>query len=187
MKHYDMEIGKFFRFNYESTSKPKNYKNPVKINLTDARRMEIIASVQKEAVDREKRFKALLAQADIKGGLTDLTLEHAKLESVRAKGGKRSARQVELSTMIKAEWQKLIGSKRTGETMTTGEQFFYRQYKAERIEQNPEGEIYGCLVSKTISQSGEILFTFLRLAPATAEAEDVAALNPIESQKIVLV
>lgn len=187
MKHQDMSIGEFLRFNYESKSKPKNYKNPVKVNLTDMRRMEIIADVQKRAADSEKRFKALLAQADVKGGLTDLTLEHAKLETARAKGGKRSTRQVELATMIKAEWQRIIGSKRTGETMSTAEQFFYRQYKAERIEQNPEGKYYGCLVSKSISQSGEILFTFLRMTPVSAESEAVSLLDAAESSKLVLV
>jgi hypothetical protein len=187
MKHQDMEIGSFLRFNYESTSPQKKYKNPVKVNLADARRMEIIASVQKGAAEGEKRFKALLAQADVTGGLTDLTLEHAKLEAVRPKGGKRTARQVELSDMIKAEWQRLIGSKKTGETMSTAEGGFYRQYKAERIEENPEGRIYGCLVNKSISQSGEILFTFLRLAPATVESEFLESLNEIERAKLVTV
>ncbi len=186
MKYQDMKIGGFYRFDYVSSSPEKTYKKPVKINLTDARRMELIASVQAKATEGEKRFCDLLAEADVKGGLTDMVLEHDKLESARPKGAQRSARQVELEKAIKAEWQRIIGAKRDGSTMTTGEQFFYRQYKAPKIEQSDTGKIYGCLVSKTLSQSGEVLFTFLRLAPVKAEADKVDALDAAERAKVTL-
>lgn len=187
MKHQNMKIGSFVRFDYESQTPKKEYKKPVKINLTDARRMELIAGIQKNAEAGEKRFRELLAAVDVKGGLTDMTLEHAEIEKGRAKGGKRSARQVELADMIKAEWARLIGSKRTGETMNTDRFGFYRQYKAERIDEKTDGKIYGCLVSKSISQSGEVLFTFLRMAPVTVEADKLAELPESERANILTV
>lgn len=193
MKYQDMKIGGFYRFNYESQSAAREYANPIRINLADARRMEIIASVQARAEAGEKSFKALLAETDKPGGLTDMQLRLQKMDEAReaekiARGLKKKPNKTEeykaLEEAMKAEWHRLIGDKRDGATMVTGERFFYRAYKAPRIEQSPDGKIYGCLVSKSVLQNGEVSFTFLRLAPVKAERDEVAALPETERAKI---
>lgn len=194
MKYQDMKIGGFYRFNYVSQTPKREYKNPIRINLADARRMEIIASVQARAEAGEKSFKALLAETDKPGGLTDMQLRLAKMDEAReadriARGLKKKPNKTEeykaLEEAMKDEWHRLIGSKKTGETMVTGERFFYRAYKAPRIEQTSDGKIYGCLVSKSVLQNGEVSFTFLRLAPVRAEKEEVESLPETERAKLV--
>jgi hypothetical protein len=196
MKYQEMTIGGFYRFDYHSQTPPREYVNPVRINLTDARRMEIIASVQAQAKEGEARFKALLAEVDKPGGLTDMQLRLQKLDEEReaeriARGLKKkpnkSQAYKDLEEAMKKEWHRLIGSKRDGSTMATGEKFFYRAYKAPRIEQKPDGKIYGCLVSKSILQNGEISFTFLRLSPVTVEKAEYESLPKAEQEKIILV
>lgn len=193
MKYQDMKIGGFYRFNYESQTAAREYANPIRINLADARRMEIIASVQARAEAGEKSFKALLAETDKPGGLTDMQLRLQKMDEAReaekiARGLKKKPNKTDeykaLEEAMKAEWHRLIGDKRDGATMVTGERFFYRAYKATRIEQAPDGKIYGCLVSKSVLQNGEVSFTFLRLAPVQAERDEVAALPETERAKI---
>lgn len=194
MKYQDMKIGGFYRFNYVSQSPAREYKNPIRINLADARRMEIIASVQARAEAGEKSFKTLLAETDKPGGLTDMQLRLAKMDEAReadrvARGLKKKANKTDeykaLEQAMKDEWQRLIGSTKTGSTMVTGERFFYRSYKAPRIEQAADGKIYGCLVSKSVLQNGEVSFTFLRLAPVRAEKEEVESLSETERAKLV--
>lgn len=196
MRYQDMKIGGFYRFNYESQTPARDYKNPIKINLTDARRMEIIASVQARAVESEKAFKALLAETDKRGGLTDMQLRLAEMDAAReaekiARGLKKKLNKSDeykaLEEAMKAEWHRLVGDKRDGSTMVTGERFFYRSYKAPRIEQTPDGKIYGCLVSKSVLQNGEVSFTFLRLAPVRAERDEVESLPEAERAKLVQV
>lgn len=184
VKHYECKIGNFYRFDYVSSSPRPEYADPIRVDMVQARKLALIASVQADAAKRETTFAALLAETDKAGGLSDMQIRLADIDGKRPKGARKSAEQKDLEAAIDAEWQRLIGNKRTGETMQTGEQAFYRQYKADKLELSDTGKHYALLVSKTVSKKGEILFTFLKTSPVTWSQAKLDALDKAERDKL---
>ena len=193
LRHYEMRIGNFYRFNYVSSTPKKEYADPIRIDMTSDVKLALIASVQGDAARRETVFAALLAETDKPSGLSDMQIRLDDMEAKRqaekiAKGLKKApipAEQKELQAAIDTEWQRLIGSKRTGKTMQTAEQPFFRQYKADKIELSENGKYYACLVSKTISKKGEIIFTFLKTSPVTWSKSEFDSLDDNQKKKLV--
>lgn len=188
VKAYECKIGSFYRFDYVSSSPRPEYADPIRVDMVQGRKLSLIAGVQADAGKRETVFAALLAETDKAGGLSDMQIRLADVDGKRPLIGKRrankSAEQKDLEAAIDAEWQRLIGSKRTGATMETGEQAFYRQYKADKIQLSDAGKYYALLVSKTISKKGEILFTFLKTSPVTWSKAKLDGLSPDERGKL---
>lgn len=180
-----MEIGKVYKFNYESQSKSKPKDDPVKIILTEEKKASIIKEVQTYALAKEKEFE----------DLTNLLMENKyfdnikELERVDAERKARSARarkteeQKELEIIIEGQYDGYIKKftpdqdKANNKSITD---LFIRAYSEANMELTEDGKIEAILISKSYTKAGHIAYKFIVFSPMTVEKSALYQMKDFE-------
>ena len=164
-----MKIGTIVKFDYESSSKAKEYEQPVLLSLPESFKKDFVFSIQENAEESEKRFEEELER---KAELISLAEELEKLQVERKENGvkRKGEREKEVEQQIDFLKKKFAeedakeaekeGFVELEKTMVNP---FFRAYDPNKLQISEEGKVEAILVSKAVSAKGKILHRFVKL------------------------
>ena len=182
----EYKIGDVCKFNYESNSKDKVFKDAVTIKLTNDYKYTLVESFNKGRDDKEQVF------ADRVGSMQpyfeaidvrDALVNARKAEKIR----KKSDDEIEAENVVATLKAELFPKKVATEGyvhVPTATDFFFRAYSTDKMVENTNGEKTALLASKAVTVNGKITFRYLSFNEVEVERASLDKLSDEEKSHL---